>query len=96
MFRERFRYDKQRKGIGMSNTHTRYPRVCHSESAHESETFFGATGAPRNPSPPRRKFLLLFVAFLTLLCYYWSRTKAFGISERLFLLLKYTLTSINN
>lgn len=71
-------------------------RVCHSESAHESQTFFGAADIPRNPSPPRRKFLLLFVAFLTLLCYYWSRTKAFGISERLFLLLKYTLTSINN
>lgn len=71
-------------------------RVCHSESAHESQTFFGAADIPRPSSPPRRKFLLLFVAFLTLLCYYWSRTKAFGISERLFLLLKYTLTSINN
>lgn len=63
---------------------------------YESQTFFGAADIPQNPSPPRRKFLLLFVAFLTLLCYYWSRTKAFGISERLFLLLKYTLTSINN
>mgnify|MGYP004627138515 CR=1 FL=1 len=71
-------------------------RVCHSESAHESQTFFGAADVPRPSSPPRRKFLLLFVAFVTLLCYYWSRTKAFGISERLFLLLKYTLTSINN
>lgn len=63
---------------------------------YESQTFFGAADIPQNPSPPRRKFLLLFVAFLTLLCYYWSRTKAFGISERLCLLLKYTLTSINN
>ena len=51
MFRERFRYNKQRKGIGMSNTHTRYPRVCHSESAHESQTFFGAADVPGPPPP---------------------------------------------
>ena len=35
VFRERFRYNKQRKGIGMSNTHTRYPRVC----THSTQNF---------------------------------------------------------
>ena len=60
MFRERFRYNKQRKGIGMSNTHTRYPRVCHSESAHESQTFFGAADVPPPTNPPPRQIFTSF------------------------------------
>ena len=35
MFRERFRCNKQRRGIGMSNTHTRYPRIC----THSTQNF---------------------------------------------------------
>lgn len=46
VFRERFRYDKQRKGIGMSNTHTRYPRVC----THSTQNFSPYIALPKTLS----------------------------------------------
>ena len=54
VFRERFRYDKQRRGIGMSNTHTRYPRVC----THSTQNFPSLIALPKTLSFPHQKLAI--------------------------------------